>query len=93
MSEGIKETKELMVAFLKIAALLAVNFKDGVSAGDMVTIFQKIASDDELKSALQAAYSDVEKLPSEVKDLQIAEVVELLVCALPEVQALIKSLG
>lgn len=93
MSEGVKETKEVMIAFLKIAALLAVNFKDGVQAGDMVTIFQKIASDDVLKEALQSAYSDIEKVPSEVKDLQISEVIELLVCALPEVQALIKSIA
>lgn len=90
--KDIKETKEVMVAFLKIAALLAVNFKDGVQAGDMVTIFQKIASDDVLKEALQNAYADIEKVPSEVKDLQVAEVIELLACALPELKDLIKAI-
>lgn len=92
MSQDVKETKEVLVLFLKIAVLLAANFKDGIQAGDMVTIFQKIANDDVLKEALQTAYSDIEKVPSEIKDLQISEVLELLACALPELKDLIKAI-
>lgn len=92
MSEDVKNTKEMMLAFLKIAALLAANFKDGLQAADFVFVAQKIFQDEELKFALLSAYNDAGKIPAEVKDLSASEAIELLVAATPELTKLIKAL-
>lgn len=92
MSEGIKETKDVMIAFLKLSALLAVTFKDGAQAKDFIEVYEKISSNEELKASFVAAYNDIEKVPAEVKDLQFAEAVELLVAAVPEIANLIKAI-
>ena len=90
MSET-KETKELVVGFLKLAGLMAESFKDGVQVADLATIFQKIQADPMLSKAIQDAYSDVEKIPAEIKEMGLAEAAEILVVALPEIVALLKA--
>lgn len=87
-----KNTKELLVAFLSISALLAEKFKDGVQFADFAEIAGKIAADEELKAKIEAAYKDIELVGGEVKDLQLGEIVELITAAIPEVQKLIVAL-
>jgi hypothetical protein len=80
-----KGTQELLVALLKISALLATVFKDGIQAQDFAAVVAKIESDDSLKSALLAAYNDIEGVPAEFKSISVVELFDLLKNVLPEV--------
>jgi hypothetical protein len=83
-----KELKEVLVGILAIAELLAVEFKDGVQASDVADIIAKIMGNDELKAKLLAAYNDIDKVPSELKSLSVAEAVDLVAFAIPQVISL-----
>lgn len=91
--EDVKNTKEVMIAFLKISVLLAESFKDGIQASDFIQIANKIYQSEELKKALFDAYNDIEKLPAEIKDIKAGEAVELLAAATPELANLIKAIA
>ena len=90
-TQGIKETKELVVGMLKLATLLMTVFKDGVQAQDLAVIIAKIQSDEALKSALIAAYNDADKAGVELKDITLEEGFELIMAAIPEVKALVEA--
>jgi hypothetical protein len=91
MAEGTKELKEALVGLLKLTAILGASFKDGVQVADFGVIMAKLQEPD-VKAALEAAYQDVDKVPSEVSDLQLAEVLELLPVVIPEVVKVIEAL-
>lgn len=88
---SVKETKELVVGLLAISALLAKEFKDGVQVADFADIIAKVSANEELKAKIVGAYSGVEKVPSEVKDATVAEVIEILSAALPELLKIIEA--
>lgn len=71
--KGIKESKEAMIGFIKIAALMASVFKDGIQATDFVQIIAKIESDPILKQQLFDAYNGIDQVPGEISDLSLAE--------------------
>ena len=52
----------------------------------------KIMADAVLKEAIMKAYEDYNLVGDEAKDLDTAEVIELLMAALPELQALLAEL-
>jgi hypothetical protein len=76
-SKGIKETKEALVGFIKLSAMLASEFKDGAQATDLAPILMKMQSEP-LKSALLEAYNGIEEVPSELKDVSIFEAMSLV---------------
>ena len=86
------ETKEALVGLLAITELLAVEFKDGVQASDVADIILKITANDDLKKKLLDAYNGADKVPSELKDMDLAEAVELLTFATPKILDVIKAL-
>lgn len=90
--KGIKETKEAVVGLLKLTAVLAKLFKDGVQATDAAALLAEYQSNPELKSALEEAYKGVQEIPAEVKDLHIAEGVELAMAAMKEIPAVVAAL-
>lgn len=87
-----KETKELAVGFVALAALLAGSFKDGVQVADLATIFAKIESDPVLKEKLLAAYANIELVKEEVKEVSVGEVLEVAGALLPEIKLLLESI-
>jgi hypothetical protein len=89
---GVKETKDALVGVLAVAAVVAERVKDGVGADDVVVLVQKLMADEELKAKLAEAQKDAALIPAELKDLQAAEVVELIAAALPSVMAVIAAL-
>jgi len=87
-----KETKELAVGLVAIAALLASTFKDGVQVADIGTILAKIEADEALKAKLVAAYADIELVKEETKDVTPGEVLEVIAALVPEIQALLVAI-
>lgn len=88
---SMKESKELVVALIAIAGLLAEEFKDGVQAADFADIVAKLATNEELKAKIVAAYTDIEKVPSEIKEVTLVEGLDLLSAVIPEVLKLLAS--
>jgi hypothetical protein len=86
-----KQSKELVVGFIALSALLAESFKDGVQVADLAAIFAKIQADQELQAKLIAAYQDIELVKEELKDVSAVEVVEVLSAALPEIMKLLQA--
>lgn len=87
-----KNTKELAIALVAIAALLAENFKDGVQVADLGAIFAKISADEVLKAKLVEAYADIELVKEETKEVSAAEVLEVVAALVPEIQALLVAI-
>ena len=77
MEKGIKETKEALVGFIKLSAMLAHEFKDGIQATDIAPIVVKMQSEP-LRSALLDAYNGIEEVPSELKDVSLGESLSLI---------------
>lgn len=92
MSQGIKETKEALKGILILAALLADRFKDGVQTEDAAAIFTKLQLDEEFKKCLVEAYNGAELVPSEVKDIDIAEALDLVKVCIDYVPAIVAAL-
>lgn len=91
MSEGIKESKEAMVAMLEIAVVLADVFKDGVQIADAATIIAKI-QEPAVMEKLSKGYEGVEKIPAELGDISLGEGLELGAAALLQVKDLLDKL-
>lgn len=75
---GIKETKELLIAINMLAVELIKLVKDGIQASDAAVLVAIISSNEPVKNALFAAFSNISAVPAEVKDLDVAEIVELV---------------
>jgi hypothetical protein len=86
-----KELKEVLGGLISIAGLLAEEFKDGVQATDFLQIVTKIQANEALKAKLLEAYNGIDQVPSEVKDLSVAETVDIMAHIGPELFKLIAA--
>jgi type II secretory pathway component PulF len=89
---GVVETKEMLKGLLALTALLATKLKDGVQVEDALAIYSKLQSDPEFSALLLAAYNGIEKVPSEVKDIDTGEAIELAITALMELPNILKAI-
>src|SRR5690606_31975838 len=94
MSEqvGIKETKELLVGIFAISTLLMERLKDGWGYDDAIAIVSKLLMDSSFKDKLTKAFSDIDKIKAEVKDLKTEEIAELAAYRVPEIMSLIGNI-
>lgn len=92
MAVGIKETKEAVLGLLAIAPVIAAELKDGASLSDALVVYQKVMASEELKVKVLAAYDNIKAVPEEVKDLDLAEAIDLIKEVIPEVLKLIQVL-
>jgi hypothetical protein len=86
MSEGVNETKEFLVAAVKLGKFVASHAKDGVDWSDAIALGQKIATDGDFRSALFFGIAGLQNVPSEIKDLTFPEGVELLTSIINEIR-------
>lgn len=76
---GIKETKELLVGVNELAIFLVMRLKDGFQlAEDLTAIIQKLQGDPEFMAKMKLAYDGVSLVGEEVKDLDLAEGLDLI---------------
>lgn len=87
MSDGINETKEFLVGAIKLGKFVASKAKDGIDWSDAIAIGQKIATDDEFRSALFFGIAGIQNIPSEIKDLTFPEGVELVTAIVNEIRS------
>ena len=90
---GIKETKEALVGVNELSVALIQQFKDGFQpVADVSELYAKLAANPEVSSKLMAAYQDIGKVPAEVKDLDLAEGLELAAVQIAYVPKLVEAL-
>ncbi len=70
---GIKESKELLNGCVVLAALCVRRMKDGFQLDDLPAILSALGYEPELREA----WKDAHKIPSEVSDLDLTEIMEL----------------
>ena len=73
----IQESQEALIAVNSLAILLIKQFRDGIQLTDFVELYAKILSNAEVKEKMQAAYEGVSKIPSEMKDIDFREIIQL----------------
>ncbi len=84
---GIKETKELLQGVMSLAILMTKRFKDGFQMDDLSAILAEMSLNPEFRDAV----SGLKKLPAEVKDIDLAEGMELGMLVLKRVPEVIKA--
>jgi hypothetical protein len=91
---GVKETEDFLRAFNELGIFLIKRLRDGVQFDDFVALYDKLTKDDEFRSIMSNAFNDVSKIPEEVKDLDVEEMVKLISIQLtyaPKIIELIKK--
>lgn len=89
--EGNKELKEALVGFIALASEIAKVSKDGVQVADAAVLFAKL-QEPLVMEKLKLAYEGIEKVPSEAKDLDVGEVLELVGAVIPEILKLVEAI-
>lgn len=85
-----KETKEVVLAFLALAEVMALSFKDGVQIADLSVILEK-CKQEPLASMLKSAYEDIELAKSEVKEVTAMDIIMLMPDLVPAIIKLVEA--
>lgn len=78
MSEGIKETKEALLALVSLGKYVASLGADGFDLSDVGSLITKLVVDDKFKELLAAGVKGSETVPAELSQLDISESLELV---------------
>jgi hypothetical protein len=89
--EGIKETKEALLAVVVLGAFVAERAKDGLKLDDLSALVTKFVTDPEFKTKLEMGVQGIDKVPAEVKDMTFVEVLELAQI-IPDILEIFKSM-
>lgn len=77
MTTGVVESKELLVALVRLGKLAAKQLGDGVDLSDAVAVAKALA-DEEFRKALVEGFSGLSAVPEELKDIDAGEAVQLV---------------
>lgn len=91
-THGIKETKEALIGLNEVTILIANRLKDGAQAADIPALLEDMKKDPEVVAKLAAARDNIKEVPAEIKDLQLAEGLELGVVQASYVPKLIAAM-
>ena len=91
-TNGTKEIKEALVAFIAITEFLSDRIKDGVGFDDLVATYSKLTSDDVFIKKVKAGYEGLDKIRDELKDLSVEEVTNLGYDISPSIVSLLLKL-
>ena len=86
----IKETKEAIKAIMVVGKFVVERAKDGIDLSDLSALITKIVLDPDFKKALEAGVQGIDKVPTELGDLDFAEVIELATLV-PELLKVVKG--
>ena len=73
----VQETKQLLIALVKLGKLAAKQLGDGVDLGDAVAVI-KALSQEEFRKAIADGFSGIQAIPEEMKDLDAGEAIALV---------------
>ena len=81
----VKETKELLVALVKLGKLAAKQLGDGVDLSDAVAIAKALA-DEDFRKCIVDGFSGLQGIKAELQDIDSGEAVELIGVLYAEIQ-------
>lgn len=84
MTRDIEQTKELIVAIIGIIAVAIKYFRDGIQVSDFANIATELLTDKDFREKILRAFDGLSEIPQELRDLDIAEIIELLVASVKE---------
>lgn len=90
--EGVKETCELIKGANEISIFLCEKLKDGAQFSDATDFYSKVTKDEEFKKAVTEAYDGYQKIPTEMKDIDAGEGLELAQVQLQYVPRYVEAL-
>lgn len=85
-AQGIKETKEALAGAMALGVLFYKKFADGVTTQDFMEIFAKFQLDEAFKKQVVEAYNGADLIGAELKDISLAEGIELSLFGLEQIQ-------
>ena len=88
---GIKETSEALAGINEVAILMATQFKDGVQFQDFQTFYEAFMMNVDFKAKMQAAYENYQAIPSELKDIDLSEGMQLAAVQLGYLPRLVEA--
>ncbi len=74
----VQQTKQALVAVIKLGKAVADLAKDGLDLGDAVALGSKLVSDEKFRDLLVEGVKGVGEIPAEIKDIAASEALELL---------------
>ena len=74
----VHETKQALIALIKLGKTVAALAKDGLDLGDAVALGSKLVSDSAFREAIVEGVKGIDQVPAELKDLAASEALELL---------------
>lgn len=90
---GLKETKEVLDAVGNLGALITQYLKDGFQPGtDLPALGIAIMTRPDVQASLRAAAEGIEKVPGELKDVDVDECVELSECGVNITKKIVSAL-
>lgn len=92
-TEGIKETKEVLIGVNELSIFLITLLKDGFQLQqDIAAIIAKLSTDDSFKQKLSEAYAGITSVGNEIKDITVAEGAELAIIQASYLPKIIEAL-
>jgi anti-sigma regulatory factor (Ser/Thr protein kinase) len=83
----VKNTKEVIIALVKLGKEIAKAAKDGLDVKDVAAIGMKVATDEAFRNAFIAAFEGCSEIPAEIQDIKFEEGVELALAIVAELKA------
>jgi hypothetical protein len=90
---AVKETTEAVVGLLNLTIVIAGLLKDGPQWSDAVALVEKFTNDAEFKNSLVQAIDGISKVPDELKNLTVAEALEIVKVLVDKGPALVGALN
>lgn len=87
LNMDVKETKEALVALVKLGKEVSALAKDGLDLKDAAALGIKFASDENFRGMVVGAIEGCSNIPAEVKDISFEEGVELALAVIAELKA------
>lgn len=91
MSKGVKEIKDVLNLTELIVIFLIERLKDGVDMEDATLLFSKLTMDAEFKKIMNEAYTSINEVGAEIKDLNWLEGMDLTMHVLKTVPKFIEA--
>lgn len=83
---GTKETKEAILALVVLGKFVVDRLKDGAQLDDAVALGTALLVEGDFKTVVMAGVQGIDQVPKEVKELDLADILELAK-VLPDVLA------
>lgn len=84
---SVKESKEIVVALVKLYKEIAILAKDGIQPKDGFDLVVAIASKPELRNALLAAVQGASLAPAEWSPVEFGDIAEIVQAVVAELKA------